>query len=122
MSGDAPGDSSIRPGRPDDRDWILALAPRLHEFGPPPFRPRPAMSTDYFTGEAHGHVSDIVVDPQQEGRGVGRALLAAAEDWARSRGYRLISLNVFGDNDRARRLYEAVGYGTDTVKMVKEIG
>ena len=29
---------SIRPARPDDASWIIALAPRLHEFGPPPWR------------------------------------------------------------------------------------
>jgi GNAT superfamily N-acetyltransferase len=28
----------IRPATREDRDWIVALVPRLHEFGPPPWR------------------------------------------------------------------------------------
>ncbi|MEO8451841.1 MAG: hypothetical protein ABI647_18765, partial [Gemmatimonadota bacterium] len=28
----------IRAVGPEDADWITALAPRLHEFGPPPWR------------------------------------------------------------------------------------
>ena len=37
------GSVSIRPARPGDREWILALAPRLHDFGPPPWRSRDVM-------------------------------------------------------------------------------
>ena len=157
----AHGDSlTIRPARPGDRDWILSLAPRLHEFGPPPWRPRDVMdravtasidgalttpepdqtvlvaeggarepvgfvhlhaATDFHTGERHGHVSDIVVAPGAEGCGVGAALMAAAEDWARARGFRLLTLHVFEGNTRARALYERLGYRLDIVKMLKTL-
>ena len=40
--------------------------------------------TDYFTGERHGHLGMIAVTESAEGRGVGAALLRAAEDWARA--------------------------------------
>lgn len=76
-------------------------------------------ATDFHTGERHGHVSDIVVAPSAEGRGVGAALMAAAEDWARSHGFRLLSLHVFDGNARARALYERLGYRLDIVKMIK---
>lgn len=76
---------------------------------------------DYFTREEVGHVSDVVVAPGGEGRGAGRALMAAAEEWARGRGYRLLTLNAFAQNTRARRLYERLGYGEDLVKYVKEL-
>ncbi len=151
---------TIRPARPGDREWILALAPRLHEFGPPPWRPRDVMdravtdsidgaltapqpdqtvlvaedaahqplgfvhlhaATDFHTGERHGHVSDIVVAPAAEGRGVGAALMAAAETWARERGFRLLSLHVFDANVRAQALYERLGYRRDIVKMIKTL-
>jgi len=154
------GSIAIRPARPGDRGWILALAPRLHEFGPPPWRPREAMdravtvsidgglttpepdqtvlvaedaaheplgfvhlhaATDFHTGERHGHVSDIVVAPAAEGRGVGAALMAAAEAWARARDFRLLSLHVFAENRRARALYERLGYRLDIVKMIKTL-
>ena len=74
---------------------------------------------DFFTGETHGHVSDVVVAFGAEGRGVGRALMSAGEAWSRDRGHRLLTLNVFGGNSRARRLYESLGYSEDTTKLVK---
>ena len=77
--------------------------------------------TDYFTSEAHGHVSDLVVDRDGEGRGIGRALLAAGEHWSAERGHRLITLNVFQENTRARFLYERAGYVAEITKFVKEL-
>src|SRR5512138_1383003 len=56
---------------------------------------------DYFSGEKHGYVSDLAVSKSLEGRGVGRILLEAAEVWARSNGYRLLTLHVFSANARA---------------------
>jgi GNAT superfamily N-acetyltransferase len=79
-------------------------------------------ASDFFTGEPHGHVSDIVVASAAEGRGVGQALMAAAEDWARQLGYRLLSLHVFAGNTRARSFYERLGYGPDIVKLIKPLG
>jgi len=74
---------------------------------------------DFFTGEEHGHVSDVVVASGSEGRGVGRALMAAGEGWSRARGHRLLTLNVFGANTRARELYDRLGFSADTTKLVK---
>jgi ribosomal protein S18 acetylase RimI-like enzyme len=74
---------------------------------------------DYFTGESHGHLGIIAVDAASEGRGVGHALVTAAEAWARSRGYRRLTLNVFENNVRARRLYERLGYAPETLRYVR---
>lgn len=79
------------------------------------------LAADFFTGETHGHVSDIVVAPEAEGRGVGRALMAEGERWSRARGHRLLTLNVFDGNVRARGLYESLGFAPDTIKMVKTL-
>jgi ribosomal protein S18 acetylase RimI-like enzyme len=76
---------------------------------------------DYYTEEKHGHISDIVVAPVGEGRGVGRLLMAAGEEWARTQGYRLMTLSVFLQNTRARRLYEKLGFGEDMLKYIKEL-
>jgi ribosomal protein S18 acetylase RimI-like enzyme len=78
-------------------------------------------AVDYFTREAHGHVSALVVSPAGEGRGVGRALMDVGEWWARRRGYRLLTLNVFASNTRALQFYERLGYGADTLKYAKEL-
>ena len=152
---------TIRTARPDDREAILALVPRLRAFGPPPLRslqdldraeadalsealvnlPEDAALlvaelsdslgvagvafmltyTDYFTREKHGHLSILSVAEAAEGRGVGRALLDAVDQWTKSRGYRFVTLNVFGDNNRARAVYERAGYEIDAIKYLKRL-
>jgi ribosomal protein S18 acetylase RimI-like enzyme len=78
-------------------------------------------AVDFFTHERHGHISTIVVSPEAERQGVGRALMTAAEAWTRERGYRLLTLNVFERNEAARRLYEQCGFTIDTIKYLKPI-
>lgn len=150
----------LRRARVDDADWILALVPRLHEFGPPAWRTvqemnaaeradlRSALASlddntmtllvavrsedeaplgflytattvDFFTGERHAHVKDVVVAREGEGHGVARRLLSAAEEWAKARGYRFITLSVFPQNRRAVDVYERAGYSTDVLRMLK---
>jgi ribosomal protein S18 acetylase RimI-like enzyme len=53
---------------------------------------------------------DIEVEEPYRGQGYGRALLAAAEDAARSHGIAGLELNVFGDNTPAIALYRSAGY------------
>lgn len=76
---------------------------------------------DFFEQRPAGHVSTIVVAPDAERRGVGRALLAGAEAWARSRGYPTLGLSVFERNDRARAAYERAGFGVETLRYVKRL-
>ena len=77
--------------------------------------------TDYYTASCIGHVSDLVVAAQAEGQGIGRALIEAGEQWARSRGYRLMQLNVLVQNTAARGLYERLGYAAEWLKYVKPL-
>ena len=78
-------------------------------------------AVDYFTGQADGHVGMVAVVDSAEGRGVGAALMRAAEDWARRHGYPRLHLNVFAGNDRARRMYERLGYQPETLRYVKPL-
>lgn len=68
-----------------------------------------------------GFIYDIAVAEEHRGRGLGRALLSAAEAWCRLRGLRTVSLHVFGHNTVARRLYESSGYEVTDLSMRKEI-
>ena len=77
--------------------------------------------TDYFTGERHAHLGIIAVRDQAEGQGVGRALLEAAASWARERGFRRLTLNVFAGNARARGVYERAGFLPETLRYVRAI-
>jgi ribosomal protein S18 acetylase RimI-like enzyme len=66
-------------------------------------------------------VYDVTVDEADRGRGYGRAIMRAFEDQARERGYARVGLNVFGDNEIARRLYESLGYGEVARQMTKDL-
>jgi len=74
---------------------------------------------DYFTADRHAHLGMIAVTEAAEGRGVGAALLRAAEDWARAQGHARLTLNVFEGNIRARRAYERAGFEVETLRYVK---
>ena len=77
--------------------------------------------TDYYIREEHGHIADVVVAREGEGQGVGSALIAKGEEWARSQKYRWLTLSVFAQNLRAREIYKQQGYGEDVMKYVKEL-
>jgi len=55
-------------------------------------------------------LKNLNVRPHARGRGIGSALVAAAEMWARERGHTHLSMGVAVDNPDARRLYERLGY------------
>ena len=56
------------------------------------------------------NIHDLAVLPDQRGRGVGSALIAAVEKRARAQNCCKITLEVLDDNYGARRLYESVGF------------
>ncbi len=56
------------------------------------------------------HVSMIFVAPGRWGEGIGRRLVEAVLDEARSAGYDRVQLWTQTDNPRAQRLYESRGF------------
>ena len=52
----------------------------------------------------------LVYRPELRGRGIGTAIIGAAEDRARQRGLRWIGVGVDVDNAGASRLYGRLGY------------
>src|SRR5438045_6551492 len=63
------------------------------------------------THPASAHVADVGLMVARDARrhGVGRALLAAAVDWARASRVRKLELHVFPWNEPAIQLYEGFG-------------
>jgi ribosomal protein S18 acetylase RimI-like enzyme len=57
------------------------------------------------------NLHDFVVAPAFRGRGVARSMLHRLEEVARSRGCCKITLEVLSNNDRARGIYAAAGFG-----------
>ena len=56
------------------------------------------------------NIHDLAVVPGRRGGGVGRALLTAAEAYARATGCCKLTLEVQDDNHPARMLYERFGF------------
>jgi ribosomal-protein-alanine N-acetyltransferase len=61
-------------------------------------------------GSAAARVYSLATQPQARGKGVGTALLQAADRAARRRGCRALRLEVNVRNAKAVRLYERLGY------------
>src|SRR3989442_15405529 len=52
----------------------------------------------------------IAIPDGWRGGGLGRNLIERILEWMRARGFKKAELAVFGSNDRARRLYESLGF------------
>jgi GNAT superfamily N-acetyltransferase len=59
---------------------------------------------------AHLLIENVAVDPGWQGGGVGRALLAWAEEYARENGRAAVRLYTHRLMERNQRLYAALGY------------
>ena len=59
---------------------------------------------------AHGGVLGMALRPAFRGRGLGERLVTTTLTAARTFGLKRVELTVRGDNDRAIRLYERVGF------------
>jgi ribosomal protein S18 acetylase RimI-like enzyme len=77
----------------------LAVGVATCFFGFSTFQARPLLN-----------VHDLAVLSAYQGRGIGEALLVAAEERARARGCCKLTLEVREDNARARRLYTRRGF------------
>jgi ribosomal protein S18 acetylase RimI-like enzyme len=105
-------------GRPGERHEVLVgeldgSRVGIVWAGPHPRRPEdPTIAWIY----------DIYVDEPRRGQGLGRELLDALERHLAAQGVAELSLNVFGDNARARGLYATAGYREVAITMTKPLG
>ncbi len=57
-----------------------------------------------------GWVYYVATDPEHRGKGHGRAIMAAAEDWLRQTGIAKMQLMVRRENAAAGAFYQSIGY------------
>lgn len=76
---------------------FLEVDLRSHADGCDPSRPV-GFIEGWYVAEKHRH------------EGIGRKLLAAAEDWARSQGCVEVASDTWIDNEVSQRVHEALGY------------
>ncbi len=73
----------------------------------------------HFTGESQAYIGELATSESAEGRGVGKALAQACEQWGREQGYRILCLATGVANERALGFYRHMGYLDEDVKLVK---
>jgi ribosomal protein S18 acetylase RimI-like enzyme len=71
--------------------------------------------------EEAGFVHDVLVIDEHRGGGVAAALMRQAFDWMRERGVPRVLLWTAAPNERARRLFERLGFRATMTEMTKEL-
>ena len=78
-------------------------------------------SVGYEDNDRTGKIMALVVHERMRGRGLGRALLAAAEDYfAREKIVRVVLTSRF-TRERAHAFYESLGYVRTGLRFMKEL-
>jgi GNAT superfamily N-acetyltransferase len=65
------------------------------------------------------YIAELYLVEAARGAGAGRALIAACEDWARSRGVKVLRIGVLSGNARAHAVYRAAGFADYAVELRK---
>lgn len=79
-----------------DGNFIVGLVHITEEKTPP---------YDCFVQHKYATIIDLFVTEDYRGKGVGRQLLEAAKQWAKTRGLDYIELNVLAENENGMQFY-----------------
>ena len=80
-----------------------------------------------FKGEAfvvpeerdYAYIFELFVVETMRGAGIGRALIATCEDWAREKNFKTIQIGVLAGNTRAAKIYREAGYSDYALELRK---
>jgi len=75
----------------------------------------------HFTGERDGYIGELAVAEHASRQGIGRALIGAADAWARDRGLAHLTLHTGARNAGARAFYAALGFETEEVRLTRPL-
>jgi GNAT superfamily N-acetyltransferase len=79
---------------------------------------RPAL---HFTSERDGYIGELAVARHESRRGTGRALIDAADAWARDHGLANLTLHTGAFNAAARAFYAALGFAEEEVRLTRPV-
>ena len=65
------------------------------------------------------YIAELYVVERMRAQGIGRALIAACEDWARKRGVNVMQIGVLPGNKRAHAIYRLAGYSDYGIQLRK---
>jgi len=75
----------------------------------------------HFTGETDGYIGELAIASRAVRRGIGRALIKAAETWAQDRGLRHLTLHTGIANIPARHFYSALGFQEEEIRLTRSL-
>jgi ribosomal protein S18 acetylase RimI-like enzyme len=75
----------------------------------------------HFTGERDGYIGELAVAGRTSRRGIGRALVDAADAWARDHGLGNLTLHTGAFNAGARAFYAALGFAEEEVRLTRPL-
>lgn len=78
-------------------------------------------SIDQISGDRHSHIFLLYVLPEYRRQGIGSSLMNTAENYARLKGDRQISLQVFTINQSAQSFYQKLAYQPHSILMSKPL-
>jgi GNAT superfamily N-acetyltransferase len=78
-------------------------------------------SKDQYTCDDTGYILSIYIEEGMRGIGLGKALMLAAEQWCRDRGFLSVTLNVGALNRGARAFYDDAGFYERSSVMRKDL-
>lgn len=107
------------------RPWNDPLADLIRAVAGPASTVLAARDDDVIVGTVmvghDGHrawVYYLASSPSRRGEGIGRALMAAAEDWAKEHGMPKLQFMVRADNTEVLDFYAHLGYQDQTVAVL----
>jgi GNAT superfamily N-acetyltransferase len=60
--------------------------------------------------DRHAHLYEVSVSKDFQGEGIGRKLVGAVNEWARSKGFKAVTLSTFSDVPWNAPFYETIGF------------
>lgn len=76
---------------------------------------------DDIADEPCAYVALLAVVEDAEGKGIARALMDEATNWAVKQGYTRITLDVFASNRTAQDFYSKAGFAPETLRLVRKL-
>ena len=89
-----------------DKDDILIVKENHQVLGFALVQQQNTSPFNCFVPHKYAYLMDIVVAPEQRGRGIGKQLINAVKSWAKTRKMEYIELGVLTQNEDAVKLYE----------------